>query len=138
MTALYPRYLPLIRYRIGDYMDDEILRADGSVESFGEVFGRTGDMVDLGEGVRFHGYSLMVCAEENPKIVAYQLRVNKKTKKVVFVAQTTAPLSEDEKIQISRHAADVAKVPESIISVEEAKELIKAPSGKIRLVIEEG
>ena len=37
----------------------------------------------------------------------------------------------------TRYAADVAKVPASIISVEEAKELVKAPSGKIRLVIEE-
>lgn len=137
VTGLTKRYLPLIRYRIGDYMEGVSLRDDGAVESFDEVTGRTGDMIDLGDGMRFHGYSLMVCAEENPKIVAYQLRVNKKNKKVIFVAQTTAPLSESEKIQISRHAADVAKVPESIISVEEAKELIKAPSGKIRLVIEE-
>ena len=138
VTGLTRRYLPLIRYRIGDYMEGVSLRDDGAVKAFGEVTGRTGDMIDLGDGMRFHGYSLMVCAEENPKIVAYQLRVNKKTKKVVFVAQTTAPLSEGEKIQISRHAADVAKVSESIISVEEAKELVKAPSGKIRLVIEEG
>ena len=137
VTGLTKRYLPLIRYRIGDYMEGVVLRDDGAVESFDEVTGRTGDMIDLGDGMRFHGYSLMVCAEENQKIVAYQLRVNKKTKKVVFVAQTMAPLSEGEKVQISRHAADVAKVPESIISVEEAKELIKAPSGKIRLVIEE-
>lgn len=137
VTSLTKRYLPLIRYRIGDYMEGVTLRADGAVESFDEVTGRTGDMIDLGDGMRFHGYSLMVCAEENPKIVAYQLRVHKKTKEVVFVAQTTAPLSASEKIQISRHAADVAKVPESVISVEEAKELIKAPSGKIRLVIEE-
>lgn len=138
VTGLTKRYLPLIRYRIGDYMDGVLLRDDGAVESFDEVTGRTGDMIDLGDGMRFHGYSLMVCAEENPKIVAYQLRVNKQNKKVVFVAQTTAPLSEGEKVQISRHAADVSKVPASIISVEEVKELIKAPSGKIRLVIEEG
>lgn len=137
VTSLTKRYLPLIRYRIGDYMEGVSLRDDGAVESFDEVTGRTGDMIDLGDGMRFHGYSLMVCAEENPKIVAYQLRVNKKNKKVVFVAQTTAPLFDGERIQISRHAADVAKVPASIISVEEAKELVKAPSGKIRLVIEE-
>ena len=135
VTSLTKRYLPLIRYRIGDYMEGAAVRDDGAVESFDEVTGRTGDMIDLGDGMRFHGYSLMVCAEENPKIVAYQLRVNKKTKKVVFVAQTTAPLSESEKVQISRHSADVAKMPASIISVEEAKELVKAPSGKIRLVI---
>ena len=137
VTGLTRRYLPLIRYRIGDYMEGVALRDDGAVESFEEVTGRTGDMIDLGDGMRFHGYSLMVCAEENPKIVAYQLRVNKATKKVVFVAQTTSLLSDGEKMQISRHAADVAKVPASIISVEEAKELVKAPSGKIRLVIEE-
>lgn len=137
VTTITKRYLPLIRYRIGDYMDAESLYEDGSVATFGEVSGRTGDLIDLGEGVRFHGYSLMVCAEENPKIVAYQLRVEKDRRQVVFVAQTLAPLTDAEKVQICAHAADVSHVPMNTFKVEEAAELIKAPSGKIRLVIEE-
>ncbi|MBQ8125617.1 MAG: phenylacetate--CoA ligase family protein [Kiritimatiellae bacterium] len=137
VTTISRRYLPLIRYRIGDYMIDECVHEDGSVRAFSEVTGRTGDMVDLGEGVRFHGYSMMVCAEENPKIIAYQLRVKKKDGLVTFVAQTTAPLTEAERTQIQRHAADVASISPNQIRVEDAKELVKAPSGKIRLVVKE-
>ena len=137
VTTLTKRYLPLIRYRIGDFMSDVRVRMDGSVSDFLEVSGRTGDMIDIGNGVRFHGYSLMVCAEENPKIVAYQLRVNKSIGVVTFVAQTILPLTEAEKGKIRNHAADVASIDASKIIVEEAVELVKAPSGKIRLVLEE-
>jgi len=137
VTTLTKRYLPLIRYRIGDYMSDVRTRSDGSVSDFLEVSGRVGDMIDLGNGVRFHGYSLMVCAEENPRIAAYQLRVNKSIGVVTFVAQTISPLTEAEKEKIRNHAADVASIDASKIIVEEAVELVKAPSGKIRLVVEE-
>lgn len=136
VTTLSKRYLPLIRYSVGDYMEDAMLRGDGTVESFSEVTGRTGDMIDLGAGMRFHGYSLMVCAEENKKVIAHQLLVDKAHQRVTFAAQTLIPLSEDEKRQIVRHAADIAKIPESVILVKEVEELIKAPSGKIRLVVE--
>ena len=136
VTTLTRRYLPLIRYRIGDFMSEAHIREDGTVEKFKEVSGRTGDVIDLGNGIRFHGYSLMVCAEENPKIVAYQLRVDKCNGVVIFVAQTLAPLTTTEKEQIRKHAADVAAIDYTKIRVEEAAELIKAPSGKIRLVIE--
>lgn len=137
VTTLTRRYLPLIRYRIGDYMNDVRTRSDGSVSDFLEVSGRAGDMIDLGNGVRFHGYSLMVCAEENPKIVAYQLRINKSIGAVKFVAQTLSPLTDAEKEMIRKHAADVASINTAKIIVEEATELVKAPSGKIRLVVEE-
>lgn len=137
VTTLTKRYMPLIRYRIGDYMSDVQIGSDGSVSDFSEVFGRTGDMIDLGGGVRFHGYSLMVCAEENPKIVAYQLKVDKANGCVAFIAQTLSPLTEAEKVKIQKHAADVASMDANLITVEESLELIKSPSGKIRLVIEE-
>lgn len=137
VTCLFPRYLPLIRYRIGDYMSDELVRPDGSVETFGEVFGRTGDEVDMGNGVRFHGQSFMTCAEGFDKIVAYQIRVNKKNGSVAFVAQTLVPLSPEEKTEIVKRAAHMSGLPAVAISVEESEGLVKAPSGKIRLVIEE-
>jgi len=137
VTTLTRRYLPLIRYRIGDFMEDPSARDDGSVETFSEVSGRTGDMIDLGDGIRFHGYSLMVCAEENPKIIAHQLVVNRAKRTVTFVAQTTEHLTDDEKEQVKRHAADIAHVSPEVFAVKETTELVKAKSGKIRLVIED-
>lgn len=135
VTCIYKRYLPLIRYRIGDYMEEPEVCSDGSVTMFSEVTGRSGDMVDLGNGVRFHGYSLMVCAEANPKIIAYQLKVEQSAKRIVFVAQAINPLTSAEKDAIVKRAAHISGLPESTISVEESNELEKAPSGKIKLVI---
>ena len=137
VTTLTKRYLPLIRYRIGDFMSGAYVREDGTVKRFGEVSGRSGDMIDLGGGARFHGYSLMVCAEEIPKIIAYQLKVNKNKGIVTFSAQTLSPLTDRVKVHVQKHAADIASIDYRLIKVEEVKELVKAPSGKIRLVLEE-
>ena len=137
VTKLYPSYLPLIRYKIGDYILGENTDKDGTVKGFREVYGRAGDEVDMGNGVKFHGQSFMTCAEGFDKIIAYQIRVNKKSGKVVFVAQTLSPLSEDEQHEIIKRAAHMSGLAQASISVQEAKELIKAPSGKIRLVVEE-
>lgn len=137
VTTLTPRYLPLFRYRIGDYMTDPEFLPDYTVKGFSEVFGRTGDIVDLGDGIRFHVYSLMVCAEENPKIIAHQLKIIRAARKIIFVAQTSSALTAEEKRRIKIHAADVASINADCIAVEESTDLVKAPSGKIRLVIEE-
>ena len=135
VTCIYKRYLPLIRYRIGDYMEEPELCKDGSVSTFSEVTGRSGDIVDFGNGIRFHGYSLMVCAEANPKIIAYQLNVEQASKSIVFVAQTISPLTSDERGLIIERAAHISGLPKSTISIEESNDLEKAPSGKIKLVI---
>jgi len=137
VTKLYPCYLPLIRYRIGDYILGENTGGDGTVSKFDEVYGRTGDEVDMGNGIKFHGQSFMTCAEGFDKIIAYQIRVNKKSGKVVFVAQTLSPLGEDEQHEIIKRAAHMSGLAQASISVQEANELVKAPSGKIRLVVEE-
>ena len=136
VTKLYNCYLPLIRYKVGDYIRGETVADSGLITGFDEVYGRTGDEVDMGNGIRFHGQSFMTCAEGFDQIIAYQIRVNKSTGKVVFVAQTIAQLSPEENVEIVKRAAHMSGLPEGAISVEEAKELVKAPSGKIRLVIE--
>ena len=79
----------------------------------------------------------MTCAEGFDKIIAYQIHMNKKSGKVVFVAQTLSPLSEDEQHEIIKRAAHMSGLAQASISVQESKELAKAPSGKIRLVVEE-
>lgn len=118
-------------------MTDPEFLPDYTVKGFSEVFGRIGDIVELGDGVRFHVYSLMVCAEENPKIIAHQLKIMRAARKIIFVAQTSSALTAEEKRRIKNHAADVASINPDCIEVEESTDLVKAPSGKIRLVIEE-
>ena len=137
VTKLYKCYLPLIRYRLGDYIEGASVDGAGFVVGFDEVFGRTGDEVDMGNGIKFHGQSFMTCAEGFDKIVAYQIRVNRRLEKVTFVAQTLAHLSDEEKKEIVKRSAHMSGLSPNSIHVEEAAELVKAPSGKIRLVITE-
>ena len=137
VTKLYPSYLPLIRYKIGDYILGENTDKDGTVKGFGEVYGRVGDEVDMENGIKFHGQSFMTCAEGFDKIIAYQIRVNKKSGQVIFAVQTLSTLDEDERNEIIKRAAHMSGLAQASITVQEAKELVKAPSGKIRLVVEE-
>lgn len=137
VTKLFKGYLPLIRYKVGDCILGETVDDKGLVVDFAEVYGRTGDDVDMGNGVRFHGQIFMRCAAEIDRIVAYQIRVNKAAGKVAFVAQTLSPLSTAEKAEIVRHATQTSGLSPEAITVVESDELVKAPSGKIRLVIEE-
>lgn len=138
VTKLTKGYLPLIRYKVGDYVRGTELDKNGCAISFAEVYGRSGDEVDMGNGVKFHGQSFMTCAEGFDKIVAYQIRVNRAKGRVVFVAQTLASLTGEEKTEIIKRAAHMSGLAVSVISVDESKALVKAPSGKIRLVVEEG
>ena len=137
VTKLYKCYLPLIRYRLGDYIEGACVDEAGFVVRFDEVLGRTGDEVDVGNGIKFHGQSFMTCAEGFDKIVAYQIRVNRRLGRVTFVAQTLAPLSDEEKKEIVKRSAHMSGLTPNSICVKEATELVKAPSGKIRLVIAE-
>ena len=135
MTGVQTCALPI--YKIGDYICGEVLDDSLGVTKFDEVYGRMGDEVDMGNGIKFHGQSFMTCAEGFNQIVAYQIRVNRTNGSVVFVAQTIAPLSEDEKAEIVKRASHMSGLPPLSIAVEESSRLVKAPSGKIRLVVEE-
>ena len=137
VTKIYPCYLPLIRYDIGDSIQGAVFDDNGIVIGFDEVYGRMGDEVDMGGGVKFHGQSFMLCAEGNDKIVAYQLRINRRERRVVFVVQSREPLTDVEKSAMRKQASDMSGLAIDAISIEEAQELVKAPSGKIRLVVEE-
>ena len=137
VTKLYPAYMPLIRYRLNDCISDAQVRDDGTVIEFAEVYGRSGDEVDMGNGVKFHGQSFMLCVEGVEKIVAYQLRIKKTRGEVVLAVQTLSPLTDMEKSNIINRTSEMSGLPRRSISVVEVAELIKTPAGKIKLVVEE-
>ena len=135
VTTLTKDYLPLFRYQIGDYLKDCTYTDDGRVQTIGEVYGRGNDVVALPSGLRFQVYTFMVCAEELPKILAYQLI--KHGNSLEFRVQVVNPLTEEEKSIIREKAYSI--IPELRMmgfSIEDSKDLVKAPSGKIRLLVE--
>ena len=136
VTTLTKDYLPLFRYQIGDYLKGCTYAPDGRVQTFEEVYGRGSDVITLPSGLRFQVYTFMVCAEELPKVLAYQLVKSKGA--LEFRVQVTSPLSEDEKRIIREKAYSIIPELRTVgFAIEDAKDLIKAPSGKIRLLVEE-
>ena len=136
VTTLAKDYLPLFRYQIGDYLQGCTYTGDGRVLSFDEVYGRGSDVIALPNGLRFQVLTFMVCAEELKKILAYQ--IVKRGDNLEFRIQVTAPLTEDEEMIVREKAYSI--IPDLRLigfSIIEVKELIKAPSGKIRLLVEE-
>lgn len=136
MTSLTKDYLPLFRYYVGDYLTDCEYTPDGRVKSFAEVWGRGSDVITLPSGSRFQVITLMVCVEDCPKALAYQLI--RRGDKFEFCLQTSVPLTVEEKAHFFDCA--YAITPELRVldmTLVEKEELIKAPSGKIRLLVEE-
>ena len=135
VTPLYPQYLPLIRYQIGDYLKDCTYTSDGRVETIGEVWGRGSDVVELENGLKFQVQTFMVCAEEIKKILAYQLV--KKDTGLEFHIQVSESLTNEERIIIKEKAYSIITELRQVgFEIVENANLIKAPSGKIRLLID--
>ncbi len=136
VTSLAGDYLPFFRYQIGDYLKGCKFTSDGRVLSFEEVYGRGSDVVTLPNGIRFQCYTFMVCAEELAKILAYQLV--KRGEALEFRVQVTEPLTEGEKGILREKAYSIIpELREVGFEIEDGKDLVKAPSGKIRLLVEE-
>lgn len=58
VTSLYPRYVPLVRYRVGDGIAGAEISAHGHVTQFQAVAGRLNDMIFLGQGDAIHSVAV--------------------------------------------------------------------------------
>jgi phenylacetate-CoA ligase len=61
LTALYQRYVPLIRYRVGDAVTAPRRGPHGHVDQFEGLAGRINDLVHLSDGVAIHSVSIHHC-----------------------------------------------------------------------------
>jgi phenylacetate-CoA ligase len=59
VSSLYPRYVPLIRYRVGDAVRGPQRFNEGHVWRFAGVAGRVNDVIALAEGESVHSQSFM-------------------------------------------------------------------------------
>lgn len=73
VTSLFPRALPLIRYKIGDIL----LRREGVAEhlEFAKVIGRCNDSVSLPDGSTIHSEAFTHCIRDCPGIAAFQIKL---------------------------------------------------------------
>lgn len=135
VTGLTRSYLPIIRYDIGDLME-----IDGGVEQsilgFRSIIGRPDDMITLAGGVSFHSELLSHVTVRCSKALARQAVVTRE--KITLRLIVSEKLSEREKNDICQMV--LGKVPQlkrDMIEVQEVSDLVKTPSGKVKLVIYE-
>ncbi len=72
ITTLYPRCVPLVRYRLGDLISCDP-NESAFDQQFDSVIGRCNDVVRLGDGSAIHSEAFAHSLKEFSEVVAYQL-----------------------------------------------------------------
>lgn len=64
ITSLYSRYLPLIRYQVGDAIEGAQAMTHGHVAGFERIAGRLNDVIQLGRGDAIHSVAVFHCVHQ--------------------------------------------------------------------------
>ena len=73
VTTLYPRYLPLIRYRVGDAIGGARRFSNGHVRQFDTMAGRINDVIELAPGEFTHSVAVFHCVHQEPAVHGIQM-----------------------------------------------------------------
>ena len=73
VTALYPRYVPLIRYRVGDALVGPERLSNGHVRRFTAVAGRINDVITLPGGDSIHSVAIFHCIHQEDAVHSIQV-----------------------------------------------------------------
>lgn len=73
VTTLYPRYLPLIRYQVGDALLGTDRLPHGHVRRFDAVAGRINDVIALDGGDSIHSVAIFHCIHQEPQVHSIQV-----------------------------------------------------------------
>lgn len=105
VTTLYPRYVPLIRYRVGDAVAAVERWPHGHVHRFGRVAGRENDVIALAGGYFVHSVSFLHCVRTEPAVHAVQLVVTDDGIDLCIVSSSTDRAALEQRIR--RRLTDV-------------------------------
>jgi phenylacetate-CoA ligase len=73
VTTLYPRYLPLFRYRVGDALLGPERLPHGHVQSFAGISGRINDEIKFEDGNSIHSVAIFHCIHQEPTVINIQM-----------------------------------------------------------------
>ena len=73
LTTIYPRYVPLVRYRLGDALLSPERLAHGHVARFDAIAGRVHDVIQLEGGDYIHSMAVFHCMHQEPSIHNIQM-----------------------------------------------------------------
>ena len=133
VTTLYPRYVPLIRYRQGDMITGIVRDELGLVVTFDSIEGRINDMITLHDGGSVHSLALTHCFKEEREIFNVQLLL--RDQGPLFSLVVKEPLSDPVeraiRIRLGQLHPEFAKAEFSYVSDLEANR-----AGKRRWIVD--
>lgn len=87
LTTLYPRYVPLIRYRVGDAVLGARRWSNGHVFEFDAVAGRINDVIEITKGVFVHSVAVFHCIHQEPDVLGIQMVLNDDGVDILLIAR---------------------------------------------------
>jgi phenylacetate-CoA ligase len=73
VTTLYDRYLPLVRYRVGDAVSGAHRLSNGHVHAFDVMAGRINDVIEVAPGDFVHSVAVFHCVHQEPAVHGIQM-----------------------------------------------------------------
>lgn len=134
LTALYPRYVPLIRYRVGDAVTAPHRLEHGHVDAFESVAGRVNDLVHLSGGQAIHSVSIHHCFVGERDVLNIQMVIQDSgvVLRLIAPAADRAALEARVRTRLHRLHPDLGNA-----RFEYAEDLATSRAGKRRWFIDE-
>lgn len=99
VTTLYSRYLPLIRYRVGDAISGAHRLANGHVVRFETMAGRINDVIELERGTFVHSVAVFHCVHQEPSVHGIQMVLSDGGIEILLVADERERPAVEERIR---------------------------------------
>ena len=132
ITTLYPRYFPLIRYKVGDFISKN-QGGNPFYQEFDEVIGRCNDFIELRDGSLIHSEAFTHALKNNTSIDSYQIeQKNQKELNLYYTARNR--LNDDEINEIRRKLSLIHPLLGDIAMLK-VNNLEQTIAGKIKFVI---
>ena len=87
VTSLYRRYVPLIRYRVGDAAIGTKRWPNGHVYAFDKMAGRVNDVIEIRPGVFVHSVAVFHCIHQEPDVLGIQMVLTDEGIDILLIAR---------------------------------------------------
>jgi phenylacetate-coenzyme A ligase PaaK-like adenylate-forming protein len=87
LTSLYQRYVPLIRYRVGDAVSGARRWQNGHVYEFETMAGRINDAIEIRHGVFIHSVAVFHCIHQEPDVLGIQMVLTDQGIELLLIAR---------------------------------------------------
>jgi phenylacetate-coenzyme A ligase PaaK-like adenylate-forming protein len=99
VTALYRRYLPIIRYRQGDLIAGCIKMTHGHVQMFHSLSGRINDMFTLSDGTPVHSSVIFPAIQGERNVLNIQMIIDDSGLSILLVAPSGRDEASEDRIR---------------------------------------